>query len=82
VSVKPPSFSDLATTSYGTEGHDGTVMIDPDVLIAEFGDAAAKAGIEGWPCQLRPETWAPLGFDLEDSIAGASSLPFGRLYGR
>jgi MFS family permease len=24
----------------------------------------------------------PLGFDLEDSIAGASSLPFGRLYGR
>lgn len=31
-------------------------MIDPDVLIAEFGDAAAKAAIEGWPCQLRPET--------------------------
>jgi NAD(P)-dependent dehydrogenase (short-subunit alcohol dehydrogenase family) len=26
--------------------------------------------------------WAPLGFDLEDSIAGASSLPVGRLYGR
>jgi MFS family permease len=24
----------------------------------------------------------PLGFDLEDSIAGASSLPLGRLYGR
>ena len=26
--------------------------------------------------------WAPLGFDLEDSIAGASSLPLGHLYGR
>jgi hypothetical protein len=26
--------------------------------------------------------WAPLGFALEDSIAGASSPPFGRLYGR
>jgi hypothetical protein len=57
-------------------------MIDPDVLNAEFGDAAAKAGIEGWPCKLRPATWAPLGFDLEGSIAGASSLPFVRLDGR
>jgi len=27
-------------------------------------------------------TGCPLGFDLEDPIAGASSLPFGRLYGR
>jgi hypothetical protein len=31
----------------------GMVMVDPGVLIAEFGDAAAKVGIEGWPCQLR-----------------------------
>jgi hypothetical protein len=27
----------------------------PSRLIAEFGDAAAKVGIEGWPCQLRSE---------------------------
>jgi hypothetical protein len=26
--------------------------------------------------------WCPLGFDLADSIACASSSPFGRLYGR
>jgi hypothetical protein len=32
------------------------MMVDPDLLIAEFGDAAAKVGIEGWPCQLRSET--------------------------
>lgn len=31
------------------------MMIDPDVLIAEFGDAAAKAGIHGWPCRIRSE---------------------------
>lgn len=31
-------------------------MIDPNVLIAEFGDAAVKAGIDGWPCPLRSET--------------------------
>src|SRR5258708_12993374 len=31
-------------------------MTDPDVLIAEFGEAAAKARIEGWPCPLRSET--------------------------
>jgi hypothetical protein len=30
-------------------------MVDPSVLIAEFGDAAAKVGIEGWPCPLRFE---------------------------
>ena len=38
-----------------TCNHNGTVMVDPNILIAEFGDAAATAGIEGWPCQLRPE---------------------------
>jgi hypothetical protein len=32
------------------------VMVDPDLLIAEFGDAAAKAGIQGWPCQLTADT--------------------------
>ncbi len=35
--------------------HDGVVMTNPDVLIAEFGEAAAKAGIVGWPCPLRFE---------------------------
>jgi hypothetical protein len=30
-------------------------MADPGVLIAEFGDAAANVGIEGWPCRLRSE---------------------------
>jgi hypothetical protein len=30
-------------------------MVDPKVLIAEFGHSAAKVGIEGWPCQLRSE---------------------------
>ena len=49
------TFSDPAATSYGTEGHDGTVMVDPGVLIAEFGDAATRVGLEGWPCQLRSE---------------------------
>ena len=57
-------------------------MVDTHVLIAEFDDAGAKAGIDAWPCQLRPGTWAPLGFDLEDPVAGASSSPFGRLDGR
>jgi hypothetical protein len=33
-------------------------MVDPDVLIAEFGDAADKVAIEGWPCQLRSEALA------------------------
>ena len=36
-------------------GHDGSMMIGPDVLIAEFGDAAGKAAIRGWPCSLRFE---------------------------
>jgi hypothetical protein len=31
-------------------------MTDPDILIAEFGEPAAKARIEGWPCPLRSET--------------------------
>lgn len=31
------------------------MMIDPDILIAEFDGAAAKAGIHGWPCRLRFE---------------------------
>lgn len=31
-------------------------MIEPSVLIAEFGDAASKAGVHGWPCSLRFET--------------------------
>jgi hypothetical protein len=31
-------------------------MIEPDVLISDFGNAAAKAGIRGWPCPLRFET--------------------------
>jgi hypothetical protein len=31
-------------------------MIDPNVLSAEFGDAAARAEIVGWPCSLRSET--------------------------
>jgi hypothetical protein len=31
------------------------MMLDPGVLIAEFGDAAAKVGLKGWPCQLRFE---------------------------
>jgi hypothetical protein len=39
-------------TVYGPEGHDAMVMIDPDLLIAEFSDAAPKAGIQRWPCQL------------------------------
>jgi hypothetical protein len=30
----------------------GGVMADPDDLIAQFRDDAAKAGIEGWPCSL------------------------------
>jgi len=34
---------------------DGLMMIEPEVLIAEFGDAAARAGIRGWPCPLRFE---------------------------
>jgi hypothetical protein len=34
---------------------DDLMMIDPDTLIADFGDAAAKAGINGWPCPLRFE---------------------------
>ena len=25
------------------------------MLVVEFGEAAAKAGIEGWPCPVRPE---------------------------
>jgi hypothetical protein len=32
------------------------MITDPDILITEFGEAAAKAGIEGWPCPLRSET--------------------------
>lgn len=31
------------------------MMVDPNALITEFGDAAAETGIEGWPCQLRAE---------------------------
>ena len=31
------------------------MMIAPDVLIAEFGDAAGKAAIFDWPCALRFE---------------------------
>jgi len=31
------------------------MMIAPDVLIAEFGNAAGKAAIRGWPCSLRFE---------------------------
>jgi len=31
------------------------MMIAPNVLIAEFGDAARKAAIRGWPCSLRFE---------------------------
>lgn len=31
-------------------------MIEPDVLISDFGNAAAKAGIRGWPCPLRFKT--------------------------
>jgi hypothetical protein len=31
-------------------------MIDSNVLVAEFGDTAAKVGIEGWPCPLGLET--------------------------
>ena len=31
-------------------------MVDPDILVADFGDAAANAGIGGWPCPIRHET--------------------------
>jgi hypothetical protein len=37
-------------------GDNGAVITDPGVLITEFGEAAAKAGIDGWPCPLRFET--------------------------
>jgi hypothetical protein len=31
------------------------VIDDPDALAAEFGDAATRAGIVGWPCMIRTE---------------------------
>jgi hypothetical protein len=31
-------------------------MVDPDILMAEFGTAATKASIAGWRCPLRCET--------------------------
>ena len=31
------------------------MMIDPDILIRDFADAAGKVGVDGWPCPLRPE---------------------------
>jgi hypothetical protein len=30
-------------------------MVDPKVLIAQFGEHAAKAEIDGWPCPIRCE---------------------------
>jgi hypothetical protein len=31
-------------------------MTDLDALLADFGEAAGRAGIEGWPCAVRVET--------------------------
>lgn len=31
-------------------------MIDPAVLVADFDDAATRAGIAGWPCTVTTET--------------------------
>jgi hypothetical protein len=31
------------------------MITDPDALIVEFSQAAVKAGIEGWPCPVRPQ---------------------------
>jgi hypothetical protein len=60
-------------------GHNDTVMVDPSVLIAEFGEDAAKAQIEGWPCQLRSETLpAPAGADCGGSRNRARSAADGR----
>ena len=44
-----------APRTVASSGHDGSMMMGPDVLIAEFGNAAGKAAIRGWPCSLRFE---------------------------
>jgi hypothetical protein len=53
---KLPKWSACPLRALPPPRHDGRVMIDSNVLIGEFGDAAAEAGIEGWPCLLRSET--------------------------
>jgi hypothetical protein len=35
--------------------HHGCVLTDPAALIADFSEAADKAGIESWPCEIRIE---------------------------
>ena len=46
----------LAVPPIAVSGDDGLMMIDPAVLAAEFGEAASKVAIDGWPCRLRFET--------------------------
>jgi nicotinamidase-related amidase len=46
--------------------------------IKTFGVPVVHSAVNSPPARGR----CPLGFDLEDSIAGASSLPFARLSGR
>ena len=63
---------------------DGTVMIDASVLWDEFGQAAVKAGIDGWPCALSCEVLAaphkkP---DLPPGQAAVYVFSIGSAYGR
>jgi len=31
------------------------MLVEPDILVAEFSYAASAAGIDGWPCEIRTE---------------------------
>jgi len=47
VAIKSAPCRDPAAASYGTEGHDETVMVDPGALIAEFGDPEVNSPWDG-----------------------------------